>query len=169
MSDSDVLSPFERAEAAAIEFLRREASFERAKSRQRATKELPLKPSLRLLGLEFGVSKSAVDRHLTVLRSTTVRRRVGRPDSLTEAEEEALIAFIKWYHDSRAPASPAQVRSEANTMRASRNQPPVSRHWYPAFIKRHSHILESRSRVKPVDVKRKAFEATATESEELSR
>ena len=59
-----------------------------------------------------------------------------RPDSLTEVLEGALIALIGLCYETGAPASPAQL------MRASRNQPLVSRYLYTAFVKRPTAIVE---------------------------
>ncbi|KAF5564810.1 hypothetical protein FPHYL_4537 [Fusarium phyllophilum] len=71
--------------------------------------------------------------------------RGGRPRLLTEAEEEAIVAFVMWMQRSGLPASKYEVEDAANTLRRRRDPDaqPVSRMWYRRFCDDHPELDKS--------------------------
>ncbi|KAG5755687.1 hypothetical protein H9Q69_001353 [Fusarium xylarioides] len=71
--------------------------------------------------------------------------RGGRPRLLTEAEEEAIVAFVMWMQRSGLPASKYEVEDAANMLRRRRDPDakPVSRMWYRRFCDDHPELDKS--------------------------
>ncbi|KAK2036425.1 hypothetical protein LZ31DRAFT_483799, partial [Colletotrichum somersetense] len=74
-------------------------------ARQQAARSRPGKtainiPSVRQITRDYGVSHTAIQRHLRALEQDQDLRaspkEAGRPRSLTEAEDVALGAFVMW-------------------------------------------------------------------------
>ncbi|KAL6407520.1 hypothetical protein AUP68_08539 [Ilyonectria robusta] len=122
------------------------------------TKPLSLRAAARL----YNVSTSEVFRQLKRLEdgSHDTNRPRGRPRALSEAEDDALVAYVMWMERAGFPASKKQVEEAANTLRLQRDPKatPLSKTWYAGFRKDHPQLR--RTFLKAIEKSRKSFEAS---------
>lgn len=80
--------------------------------------------------------------------------RVGRPSTLTEAEDQALVAYIVQLDEFGAHPDSKHVISAANLMRQYR-VPPCGL-WYARWLKKHPELRLTRQQ--PVEIHRLSWE-----------
>ncbi|KAF5266817.1 hypothetical protein FOXYS1_2335, partial [Fusarium oxysporum] len=147
---------------AAREVIRSRASF--ANRPQRASSAGKTKPlSIRAATTKYKASsRSAVDRLAKQLENPDSVRPAGRPRSLTDEEEEAIVAFVIWMEKSGFPASKPEIEDAANTLRRRRDPEakPVGHSWYRRFCKDHPEL--QKTFFKAVEKSRESWEAGGT-------
>lgn len=121
--------------------------------------------SVRTAAAQFNLSSSAVQRAISSLqRPDPIPRSPGRPRSLTNEEDEALVAFVKWLHQGGFPATKSQLVAAANELRRRRD-PGVNdlgRNWYNRWLIEHPEIQTSLAKV--IEESRKSSEASRDEN-----
>ncbi|KZL81877.1 hypothetical protein CI238_13183 [Colletotrichum incanum] len=119
------------------------AAQQRASQFGRAGKNSALIPSIRQTARDYGVSYTAIEKHLCTLRAGGNLRvspdEGGRPRAITDAEDAALAAFVIWLAEAGFPALPIQVEETANYLRDLRE-------------------LQKKAAIKPVEIYRKGAE-----------
>ena len=137
----------------------------------RAARAAPPKAlTIRAAARRFNCSKTSVGRQLRSLTTTgkpyLLLGNVGRPRSLTNAEEDAVVAYAVGLCRGGFDAGQAMVIEAANTLRRRRSPPagPVSEKWFPRFLRDHPELKTTHW--KPVEMSRKAFELEPHKVEE---
>ena len=131
---------------------------------------LPKALSIRAAARRFNCSKSSVGQQLRSLTTTGKPYlrlgNVGRPRSLTNAEEDAVVAYAVGLCRGGFDAGQEMVIEAANTLRRRRSPPagPVSEKWFPRFLRDHPELKTTHW--KPVEMSRKAFELEPHKVEE---
>ena len=130
---------------------------------RRKASSLPGKPpTIREAADLFQTSRSSIQRHLSALKKTgkpyTRGGTNGRPRLLSNAEEDAIVAYTIRCQTAGIPVGREQLVDAANTLRSHREVPagPVGEKWYPGFMVDHPELRKATQ--KPVEVARKSFE-----------
>lgn len=78
--------------------------------------------SVRSAAAHFNASPAAVQRAISSLqRPDPIPRWPGRPWSLTNEEDEALVAYVMWLQRGGFPATKSQLVAAANDLRRRRD------------------------------------------------
>lgn len=111
---------------------------------------------------------ASIQRHVQSLQATGLPALssipTGRPRTLTEAEDAALVAYIVEVEKAGRPATKDDIISAATLLRSRRRPPVLSKinsSWYPAWIKNHPELRQTATR--PVKASRLGFEAQVEE------
>ncbi|KAL8379551.1 hypothetical protein RB599_009115 [Gaeumannomyces hyphopodioides] len=111
---------------------------------------------------------SSIQRHVQSLQATGLPAlssiSTGRPRTLTEAEDAALVAYIVKVEKASRPATKDDIISAATLLRSRRRPPVLSKinsGWYSAWKNNHPELRQTATR--PVEASRLGFEAQIEE------
>ena len=125
-------------------------------------KKSPKRLTITKAAERFGVSKSAVGRHVKALKDFGIPysspRSGGRPRSLTPYEEDAICAYIIFCFHGRFPALQQMVIGAANKLQELRGATgkELDSAWLRRFLKDHKELRMTGYNA--VDFKRRFFE-----------
>lgn len=133
------------------------------RSRADTAREGRSKPeSLRSFCKRNGYPYSSTQRHARNLLINGIPKisikRSGRPSLLTDAEDQALVAYIMQLDKLGAYPDSQHVISAANLMRQSRIPPcgPIQMNWYGRWRKKHPELRLTKQQ--PVEITRLSWE-----------
>ncbi|UKZ89691.1 uncharacterized protein TrAFT101_012021 [Trichoderma asperellum] len=123
--------------------------------------------SVRSAAAQFNISPAAVQRAISSFQRADplpTPRQPGRPRSLTNEEEEALIAYVKWLQRGGFPATKAHLVAAANDLRRRRDPEiaDLGKNWYCQWLLEHPEV--QKSYVKAVETASKSLEASNVEN-----
>ncbi|UPK95062.1 hypothetical protein LCI18_005997 [Fusarium solani-melongenae] len=106
-----------------------------------------------------GANRGAIERLIKKLEDPDSVRPRGRPRSLTDEEDEAIVAFVIWMERSGFPASKPEIEDAANTLRLRRDpeSKPVGHSWYARWCEDHPEL--GKTIFKAVEKSRESWEA----------
>ncbi|KAK3946497.1 hypothetical protein QBC32DRAFT_158660 [Pseudoneurospora amorphoporcata] len=118
-------------------------------------------PSIRQVAARTGESRSSIARHAKSLQETgqpaISSRSRGRPRMLTNAEEDAIVAYVVFCFEGRFPAMCEMVIGAANRLRELRGAPAnCDSRWLTRFLKDHPELKITTYRA--VDLRRRFWE-----------
>ncbi|EHK39755.1 hypothetical protein TRIATDRAFT_288479 [Trichoderma atroviride IMI 206040] len=120
--------------------------------------------SIRNAAVKFNTSPSAVQRALSSLQKPDpIPRSPGRPRSLMNAEDEALVAFVMWFQRAGFQITKSQLVSAANDIRRRRDPEfeDVGKNWYCRWLQDHPEV--QKSCFKPENKPGVSYEASSAE------
>lgn len=121
--------------------------------------------SVRSAAAHFNASPASVQRAISSLqRPDPIPRWPGRPRSLTNEEDEALVAYVMWLQRGGFPATKGQLVAAANDLRRRRDPEiaDLGKNWYSQWLLDHPEV--QKSYIKAVEKARKSFEASNVEN-----
>ncbi|KAL8367559.1 hypothetical protein RB599_003443 [Gaeumannomyces hyphopodioides] len=126
--------------------------------------------SIRNWSQRHGLPYSSVTRHVRSLQKTGLPtssfRESGRPRTLTEAEDAAVVAYVVEAEKAGRPVTKDEICEAATLLRSRRRPPdlaPPHEGWYRDWKKKHPELRQTRQQ--PVEASRLGLEAEVEETE----